>query len=628
MIVGTAGHVDHGKTALVRALTGVDTDRLKEEKARGISIDLGFAYLPLESGEVLGFVDVPGHERFIHNMLAGATGVDFVLLVVAADDGPMPQTREHLQILNLLGLSRGAVALTKSDLVDAARLLAAQDEIRALLAGTALADAPILPVSATTGAGVDDLRTHLASAANEMVPRSAAGHFRLAIDRCFTLSGAGTVVTGTAFAGTAKVGDTMTLSPGGIGVRIRSIHAQNRAVETCRTGQRCALNLAGLDKDKVLRGAWIVDGALDAPTARFDAVLHLLPAEARNLRDQAQVHVHLGATHALGRVAVLDAKAVEPGGTVLAQVVLDRPIGALAGDRFIIRDASATRTIGGGRVLDPFAPARNRRKPERLDWLRARREGPGVALARAAGRATGVDLDRIAIAENLRSDELDGLVKQTNLHAVAGHVFTPARWRALGEGALAVLAAAHKRAPTDAGVDRERLRKLAAPALPVPVFDALLADLRSSGAVAVTGKWLHLPAFRPVIDPAEQRELERVLALLRETPLAPPGLHDTAKRLRLPEQKVRRLLAKLVRQGEVVAAGDDLHFTTGAIRTFAAAVKTDIEAAGETTVARLRDRLNVGRRRVAPLLDYLDRAGYTRRVGDAHVMRDAKALEK
>jgi selenocysteine-specific elongation factor SelB len=289
MIIGTAGHIDHGKTALVKALTGVDADRLKEEKARGITIDLGFAYLPLASGAVLGFVDAPGHERFIHNMLAGAPGIDFVLLVVVADDGPMPQTREHLQILDLLGLARGIVALTKVDKVDAATRAAAEAEVRALLVGTGLADAAIMPVSTLTGEGVSVLRAALEQAAGARTPRAPAGHFRLAIDRCFTLPGAGTVVTGAAFAGAARVGDTVVLSPGGVEARIRSIHAQNRPVEECHAGQRCALNIAGpeLKKDKVARGDWLTTPALVAPTARLDVSLRLLNSETRALHDGA-----------------------------------------------------------------------------------------------------------------------------------------------------------------------------------------------------------------------------------------------------------------------------------------------------------------------------------------------------
>jgi selenocysteine-specific elongation factor len=384
MIIGTAGHIDHGKTALVRALTGIDADRLPEEKARGITIDIGFAYRPVEGGETLGFVDVPGHERFVHNMLAGAVGIDFVLFVVAADDGPMPQTREHLQILDLLGLTGGIVALTKADLVTPERVGDVAQQMRTLLAPTGLASAEILPVSSVTSAGVAALEARLLSAAASLPPRPAAGYFRLAVDRSFTLAGAGTVVTGTVFAGQLAVGDHLLLSPSGLEARVRGIHAQNQAAERGRAGQRCAINLAGaqIDKDKIQRGDWLLAPPLHAPTDRFDARLRLLASETRPLRHWTPVHLHLGAAHVPARVALLDAEMLTPGEEALAQIVPDRPIGALHGDRLILRDQSAQRTIGGGTVLDPWPPARGRRKPARLAALRAL-EQPNAASALA-----------------------------------------------------------------------------------------------------------------------------------------------------------------------------------------------------------------------------------------------------
>src|SRR5262245_27327937 len=338
MIVGTAGHIDHGKTTLVKALTGVDTDRLKEEKARGISIELGYAYLPLESGDVLGFVDVPGHERFIHHMLAGATGIDFALLVIAADDGIMPQTLEHVDILDLLGVSRGAVALTKIDRAEAGRSEEVAAAITELLAKTSLAGAPVFKVSAVSGEGMPNLLDHLRAEAAAFTRRAEQGMFRLGVDRCFTLAGAGTVVTGTVFAGSARVGDELMVSPSGRKVRVRGIHAQNRAAQEARAGDRCALNLAGVAKDEVARGVWIVSPALHAPSARFDAKIRLLPGASRALKHWAPVHLHLGAAHLTARVAVLDAEEVPPGGSALVQVVLEEPHCACHGDVFIVRN--------------------------------------------------------------------------------------------------------------------------------------------------------------------------------------------------------------------------------------------------------------------------------------------------
>ena len=365
MIIGTAGHIDHGKTALVKALTGIDADRLAEEKRRGITIDLGYAYT-----DAFGFVDVPGHERFVHTMLAGASGVDAALLVVALNDGVMPQTREHVQILQLLGIDRGVVALTKSDLAPA-RDAEVASQVNALLQKTALASAPLLPVSVVTGAGIEALRAALLSLGPRQ--RDAELYPRLAIDRAFTLAGAGLVVTGTLVSGRIRVDDRLMLSPPGIELRVRGLHAQNRPAEQAAAGQRAALNVTGprLSKDAVTRGDWVLHPAVHAPTTRFDVRLTLLAEESRALRADAPVHLHLGAAHVTARVAALDAERIEPGSTVLARLTLDRPIGALACDRLVLRDATATRTIGGGVVIDPFPPRRGRRAPERLAQLTA-----------------------------------------------------------------------------------------------------------------------------------------------------------------------------------------------------------------------------------------------------------------
>ena len=409
MIVATAGHVDHGKTLLVKALTGTDTDRLPEEKKRGLTIDLGFAYWQPADGPVIGFVDVPGHERFVRNMLAGVGIVDIALLVVAADDGVMPQTREHLAILDLLGISTGVVALTKIDRVDPARVDEVADSVRAVLSDTRLAGAPVFPLSAHTGDGVAELAAHLEELARTLDARDAGGHFRLAVDRCFTIAGAGLVVTGSVFSGQASVGETVLLSPPGITARIRGLHAQNRQAETARAGQRCALNLAGaeLDKDHVHRGDWVLSEAAHAPTARFDAELRVLANEARALKHWTPMHLHLGAADVTCRVAVLEGGRIAPGETGLAQLVLDHAIGALAGDRFILRDQSARRTVAGGRIIDPFAPARGRSRPARLGQLGAlRHEDPAAALAGlVAAVPEGIELNRFALARNLRADE-------------------------------------------------------------------------------------------------------------------------------------------------------------------------------------------------------------------------------
>ncbi|MFA7680578.1 MAG: selenocysteine-specific translation elongation factor, partial [Pigmentiphaga sp.] len=391
MIVGTAGHIDHGKTTLVQALTGVDTDRLKEEKARGISIELGYAYTPMANGDILGFIDVPGHERLIHTMAAGASGIDFGLLVIAADDGVMPQTREHLAILSLLGLTDGAVALSKADRVEAARLDEVRQEIRALVAGSFLQDMPVFCVSATSpgDAGVDRLRAHLHETAQGLLARGTAGLFRLAIDRAFTLKGHGTVVTGTVHDGVLDLhGDAidLRLMPSGQTLRVRSIHAQNQASPQARAGQRCALNLGGIDKDAISRGDWVADARCFLPSRNIDVAVRLLPDAGNPIRTWSPLHVHLGAAHFVAHAVPLSSAALGAGESGWVQLVFDQAVCAMVGDRFILRDAQARHTVGGGQVLDPNAPQRKRRSPERLAWLRSverllgEQDWPGLLL--------------------------------------------------------------------------------------------------------------------------------------------------------------------------------------------------------------------------------------------------------
>jgi selenocysteine-specific elongation factor len=410
MIIGTAGHIDHGKTSLVRALTGVDTDRLPEEKRRGISIELGYAYLHAPDGVSLGFVDVPGHERLLHTMLAGATGIDHALLVVAADDGVMPQTREHLAVVALLGVRAATVAITKIDRIDAATRAARLDEVRAeidtLLAPTPLAHAPVLAVSATTGEGIDALRTRLLEVAREEHAREDELAFRLAVDRAFTLAGVGTVVTGTVFSGTVRIGDELRLVPGERTVRVRGIHAQNQQAEAAHAGQRCALALAGVTKDEVHRGDWACTPAIALATARVDVLLTLWPDEAKPLRSGATVHAHLGASDVMASVALLDRDALAPGETALAQLVLREEFGAWHGDRGVLRDASATRTVAGVRVLDPFAPVRYRRTHERLRTLAAWAidDRPARVAALLHNAPLGIDTARLACALSLSNE--------------------------------------------------------------------------------------------------------------------------------------------------------------------------------------------------------------------------------
>ncbi|KAF0163793.1 MAG: selenocysteine-specific elongation factor [Rhodocyclaceae bacterium] len=634
MIIGTAGHIDHGKTTLVKALTGVDADRLPEEKARGITLDLGYAYAPLggdpNAGSVLGFIDVPGHEKLIHNMLAGATGIDFVLLVIAADDGPMPQTREHLELVQLLGLDHGAVALTKCDAVDPQRVIEAHSEIEALLAGTSLASSPVFALSATTGEGVAALRAHLDAVAAAHQARRADGRFRLAIDRCFTLSGIGTVVTGTAFSGKVGAGDTVIIAPAGstgLKARVKSLHVQDRPAPSGQAGDRCALALTGdFEKADIERGMWVVDPLAARPLTRFQAELQV-PATQAALKHWAPVHLHLGAADITGRVALLDCAEVGAGGTALAEILLDREILAVRGDRFVLRDASAQRTIAGGRVLDCFPPSRHKRSPARLDLLAALRDDdPATSLRLMAEQATsGIDLVRFAANWNLADEAAAALWPAAGLRVIhAGEEqigFSAAGWQTLGEKLLAALATEHQHAPDMVGVERERLRRLTLPTLARAAFDALVAELLAAGRLAASRAWLHLPEHQASLA-AGDRDLFAVLKPLLEIQVfGPPRVRDVARDSGTAEDVVRQLFRRVARAGELYPVAHDHYFTADAVAQLAALVAELNAAKGAARAADLRDRIGGGRKVAIHILEFFDRIGYTRRVRDEHILR-------
>lgn len=633
MLIGTAGHIDHGKTAVIKALTGMDTDRLEEEKARGISIDLGYAFTTLSNGETLAFIDVPGHERLVHNMLAGATGIDLVLLVVAADDGPMPQTREHLEILDLLGVTRGVVVLTKIDRVEAGRIIQATQDIDLLLEGTTLAGSPVFAVSAPNGDGLPALRAHLEATLGARDRCAGEDHyFRLAVDRSFTLEGHGTIVTGTVFAGQVRIGDRLRISPRGSEVRVRGIHAQNRAAQEGQGGQRCALNLAGVDKREIRRGDWLLDPAVHAPTARLDIRLKVPATATRALRHWTPAHLHLGTADMMAHISLLEGTAVEPGASAHAQLVLDRPVCALHGDRLILRDQSASRTLAGGMVLDPFAPARKTRTSRRLAMLRAlEREPAGAALAALLEAAPdGVDLGGLAHSFGLRTAAAEALCGSTPMQVIAAgdsrFGFAPHHWQALERRLHDTLAAEHGRAPERLGLEARRLRRLAAPELPWDLFSALVAHLIATGRMRRHGPWLHLPSHRITLAPAEERRWHDIAPLLRATPFQPPWVRDVAHALDLPEAQVRALLRRTALIGDTYEVLRDRFFLAEAVTQLARIVAELADANGEVRAAEFRDRVGCGRKLAIQILEYFDRTGFLRRIGDAHRVRDGGLL--
>lgn len=610
MIVCTAGHIDHGKTSLVRALTGVDADRLAEEKARGITIDLGFAYKEMPDGSVMGFIDVPGHERFIHNMLAGVSGMDKALLVVAADDGVMPQTIEHAHILDLMGLESGVAAITKADLVDASRLEAVQAQIVSLLSATGLADMPILPVSSITGQGVDQVMARLSAGAGK---DRVAGRFRLSIDRAFTISGAGVVVTGTAFSGQVQVGDHLLLSPSGREVRVRSLHSQNQKAGRGQAGERLALNLVApqLRKEDILRGEWLLDPALHHPVDRVDVVFRLLSGEKRPLRHWTPVHLHLGAVHAVGRIALLEGDSLSPGGQGLAQLVLDEKLGALGGDRFVLRDQSAQRTLGGGRILDIFPPGKGRRTPARLAALSAQTSfKPDEILSSLLANGPGwADLAHFRLQWNC----------EATAPVMAGSIaFSEAAWDGLRKRLIDVLAAHHAENPDQPGLQRPRLRSLLDPKLPPEVFATLLEASLADGLIQPTGPWIHLPGHQAKLSASDKALWEEAEPMLKAERFRPPRVRDLAQALDAQESEVRSLMKRLARQGQVVLVAQDHYFLRETVAEMAAITG----GLGDWfSAADFRDRLDNGRKVAIQILEFFDRAGLTLRKGDKRKAR-------
>lgn len=658
MIVGTAGHIDHGKTTLTRALTGVDTDRLKEEKERGISIELGYAYLPLPNGEVLGLIDVPGHEKLIHTMAAGASGIDFALLVIAADDGIMPQTREHLAILDMLGVKCGAVALTKIDRVDSDRMAAVENDINVLLASTPFSGAQIFRTQAHIAGdpGVAALLAYLTRCANNMKGTSVntASNadisqladatlatpsirderlFRLAIDRVFTLAGHGTIIAGTALAGHVAVDDTLILAPSGERVRVRSIHAQNRPSASGHAGQRLALNLVGVPREQISRGDWILSPALAECSERIDVAMRLLADAGLSLKSWSPVHVHLGAAHRTAHVVLLDGDVMVPGREGRVQLVFDAPLHAVPGERFVIRNAQASRTIGGGRVLDPFGPATKRRSASRHAWRDALAafvvSGDSAALLDC--NPLGLYRSALVRLSQLPPERLVLPIDTRSIPVRDGEAVLISRtaWEALTVRTMDGLRTFHASTPDDIGPQIGRLRRIVEPALDESLWRALVASLCATGMLVQQGPWLHLPEHTVELRADEQALAIQLLGSLEAAGFSAPWVRDLARQHCASEEAVRDLLCKLAKRAQVSQIVKDLFYHPSKIDDLARIVAVlangvVVSTDGKThpvSAAAFRDATGLGRKRAIQLLEFFDRVGYTRRLKDTHILR-------
>ncbi|NYU08427.1 selenocysteinyl-tRNA-specific translation elongation factor SelB [Enterobacteriaceae bacterium CCUG 67584] len=609
MIIATAGHVDHGKTTLLQAITGVNADRLPEEKKRGMTIDLGYAYWPQPDGRVLGFIDVPGHEKFLSNMLAGVGGIDHALLVVACDDGVMAQTREHLQILSLTGNPQLTVALTKADRVDEERVEAVREEVLATLRDYGFADATLFVTVATEGRGIGALRDHL----QQLPERAHADHhrFRLAIDRAFTVKGAGLVVTGTALSGEVRVGDSLWLTGVNKSVRIRGLHAQNQPVEQAHAGQRIALNLVGdTEKAELNRGDWLLAGTPPEPATR---VIVSLQSDVP-LAQWQPLHIHHAASHVTGRVSLLEG--------ALAELVFDTPLWLADNDRLVLRDISARVTLAGARVVTLNPPRRGKRKPEYLNWLATLETATDDRSALLAHLERGaVNLDDFGWARQLSGEGLRQLTQQpTFIQAGNSLLNTPvaARWQ---RKILDVLAIYHQQHQDEPGPGRERLRRMALPMEDEALVLLLIERMRESGELHSYHGWLHLPDHKAGFTPEQQAVWQKAQALFRDDPW---WVRDLARETATDEQTMRQVLKHAAQQGLITAIVKDRYYRHDRIVTFANLIRALDSERGSTCAADFRDRLNVGRKLAIQILEYFNRIGFTRRRGNDHLLRDAQ----
>lgn len=632
MIIATAGHVDHGKTELVKALTGIDTDRLLEEKARGLSVDLGFAYHTLPDNTILGFVDVPGHDNFIRNMLAGVAGIDLGLLVVAADDGVMPQTREHLAILSLMEIRQYIVALTKIDRVSSGRVYDVADQVDRLLTAQGHEGVTIYPVCAPENQGIGELMKALKSRVKAASAAwTAEHHFRMSIDRVFTLKGVGLVVTGMVFSGAVRKGESMTLSTDGSQVRVRGIRAHNTASNGAKAGERCAINIAGrgLNKEVVRRGNWLMHPSLYAPTRRIDVEVKVLASETGPLKHWTPTHLHIGADHLSARVAVLSGGAIPAGGQGLAQLVVSRDAFAVHGDTFVLRDQSAQRTIAGGRVIDPFSPKRGRARPARIAALNAMQHRNVTDALRALtdGSETGVLLTPFSVAYNLPAPRLDMLIDRLSLRRVGQQskqrVFCETQWHRLGAKVVGAVKGFHRSKPMSPGASVKDIQLALSPHIETSILEALLGTLVEEQRLNSRGTRFHLPSHNIRISVRDQQLLDRVAPKLAPRSGTPLSLHQAAADLKVDLETLEMTLKTASRLGKMVLIGKNRYAPTHFVAKLGVVAERLAANSADRcfTTAEYRKQTTLGRNFVIDVLEYFDQIGFTERNGNTRYIR-------
>ena len=631
-IIGTAGHIDHGKTSLIKALTGQDTDRLKEEKERGISIDLGFAHLDLPDGTAAGIVDVPGHERFIKNMLAGAHGVDLVLFTVAADDGVMPQTEEHLDIVHLLGVKMAIFVITKADLVPPARIAEVEEEIDILTLGTALENSPKIAVSSITGQGLAELKDRIAQVLKSHAKTAPSGYFRLPVDRAFVLQGHGVVVTGTALSGEVKVGDQVRCLPGNHLFRVRSLQVHGKSVDSAGWGQRVAMNLTGPERADIARGHVICHEKISLVTDRFDAHLEVRPAANKGIKNHQRVRVHLGTAERLGKIVILGkAEKIEPKQSAYCQITIAQPLLALRGDHFIVRDETAQRTLAGGMVVNPWAKRHKRGESELPVRLEALHHGDLTRLSETfldESESFALPIDAIQQFLNVKEQTIrDPIDAMKNLRVLSGEgerVYTTEnKWNRLKEQMLGTLKDFHAAHPLVPGMDMEELRGKLIYQLSPKIFRVVVDILLADNAIAKEENLLRLTGHRVQLGGQEKTLMDKIKKILGEQPLAPPDLKEIEKQAGVPRNRLNEVIRLLEREGSVVRVTTDMYFLASSITQLKQTLKKYLSEKGEMSAASFRDLIGSSRKYTIPLLEYFDRDGLTIRIGDIRRLKSS-----
>jgi selenocysteine-specific elongation factor len=634
IILGTAGHVDHGKTALIKALTDVDTDRLKEEKERGITIELGFAPLVLEKGQRIGIVDVPGHERFVKNMVAGAGGIDLVVLIIAADEGIMPQTREHLDICELLGISDGLVALTKTDLVDDDWLTLVMEEVEDFLSGTFLEDAPIIPLSSATGAGLSDFRSALQTVVTSVEERPDSGHFRLPVDRIFTIKGFGTVVTGSLVSGKIRMGESVEIMPSKIRAKIRGIQIHNEQAETVEAGNRTAINLQGIEKSVIKRGDVITRPADFEASQRLDVFFRYLSSAKKKMKNRALVRFHTGTAEIISRIILLDRDEIEPGDTAYAQVVLEHPTVTEAGDRFVIRSYSPISTVGGGEILDPLTRKLKRNSEvgrSELERLRLgtekektdtilERAGLGGISARQLATRTGIppkDQDRI-LGEMLSKREALLLDKDER------RVMASSLYKKLQREIIAALTRYHERFPLREWAGKEELKNTLGSFIETRLFNRALKDLETDKEIVSEKEHLRISGHKVIMKEGMDTLKEKILGIYEKSGLTPPSIKEVMEGFHGNEEDAKSVVAMLIREDALTKVSEDLYFDRESIEILRNNYKNFLIKEGKATPASFRDLTGLSRKYTIPLMEYFDKTKLTIRVEDHRVLREGE----